>query len=129
MKIEGKFTSITDIDDLKEDSLEKYDTLFQDLPDERSENAEGVVTTGREGQRRWWLLRRGFEEIAAVDHETGVEILIAFIEELSIIGSTCGHGQNGGRLAQATALPNGGRSSLNKARKENHNKSSATARA
>lgn len=86
-----KFASIADNGYLIGDSHEEYDTLFQDLPDEWSANYEELVKTRQEGQRRSWLLRHNSEEIAAVEHETGVEILIAFGVEFTaaaIIGFT-----------------------------------------
>lgn len=72
-----KFAAMTDQGYLNGDAFEEYDALFQHLPDEWLIEETGLVTVGQSGQHRSWLLRHESHEIVAVEHETGVEILIS----------------------------------------------------
>ena len=71
-----KFASIDDNGMLMGDSHHEYETLFDDLPEQWSVEEAGVVTTSQEGDHRAWILRSETEELIAVEHETGVEILV-----------------------------------------------------
>lgn len=73
-----KFASI-DIDgSLVRDSANEYETLFAELPDEWSILETDVVQSRRADANGAWLLGKGAEEeLAAVEHETGVEFLLA----------------------------------------------------
>ena len=73
-----KFASIGMDGSLVRDSSEEYETLFAQLPDEWSILDTDFVESRRADANRAWLLRRGAEEeLAAVEHETGVEFLLA----------------------------------------------------
>jgi hypothetical protein len=71
-----KFASLTDAGRLIDDAHEEYIGLFDNLPDEWVIEHKGIVQTTKAGPREGWLLRQGNFRIAAVAHETGLELLL-----------------------------------------------------
>jgi hypothetical protein len=73
-----KFAGITDFGDRTHDANEEYDEFFSesDLPTGWSVDEVGEINTRSESFRPAWQLSNGQTELVAVEHETGLELLL-----------------------------------------------------
>lgn len=71
-----KFASLQPDGSLDRDCAEEYATFLQEAPSGWSVTSAGRIETRFEYERDAWVFSDGDHEIAAVEHETGVEILV-----------------------------------------------------
>jgi hypothetical protein len=72
-----KFASIDNYGFLIRDSSEEYTSFFLETPQGWCAGDTDPVQTFRGDGHRAWLLRMESEEVLAVEHETGIEFLLA----------------------------------------------------
>jgi hypothetical protein len=72
-----KFASVDPHGFLVRDASEEYDTFFDETPERWSVKDADRVNTLRYDGNRAWFLRTDGEELVAVEHETGIEFLLA----------------------------------------------------
>src|SRR5438874_7533133 len=72
-----KFASIDQYGFLVRDASEEYKSFFLETPPGWSAVDTDPVKTLRGDGNRAWLLRTESEEVLAVEHETGIEFLLA----------------------------------------------------
>lgn len=90
-KLRIKFPSLDDQGHYLRDASEEYQQFFHDLPSNWSLTGKEEVTTRLERYRKAWILEHGELQIAAVEHETGLEILAgiaAGVGTAAIVGFT-----------------------------------------
>ncbi len=71
-----KFASMNDRGDLQYDAHDEYDPLLAALPSPWRAERLGEVTTRRDAEREAWLVTDGKHHLVAVEHETGLELLL-----------------------------------------------------
>jgi hypothetical protein len=71
-----KFASIDKQGELVPDAHEEYNMIFQPTIEGWVEEAQEYVKLVSGGQHRAWIFSNGQMQLAAVEHETGLEILV-----------------------------------------------------
>jgi hypothetical protein len=78
-----KFASLRDNSWLESDCHDEYDFFPLEAPDGWRITHKGPIATRYDSTRDSWLFSNGTFDIAAVEHETGIEILIAIGENVA----------------------------------------------
>jgi hypothetical protein len=70
-----KFAAMNNKGNYVGDAIEEYDSFFDDLPTDWTNNYEIEILTRTAGTRRAWAISSREMNVAAVAHETGLELL------------------------------------------------------
>ena len=71
-----KFAAITPWGDIVGDADDEYDHVFDVLPEGWRASRLGLIETRTEAERMAWHLTDGRVDLVAVEHETGLELLL-----------------------------------------------------
>lgn len=71
-----KFAAMTLRGDLVGDAHDEYEQIFDTLPKGWRASRLGLIETRTEAQRMAWHLTDGQIDVVAVEHETGIELLL-----------------------------------------------------
>jgi hypothetical protein len=74
-----KFAAMNDRGDLISDASEEYLRFFSPLPGDWRASSLGTISTRREYMQPAWLVSQGEFSLVAVEHETGIELILVGI--------------------------------------------------